>query len=133
MIGENINVMRDAWQKSKSEGKIWQVWAGQTVLAGQVPPSLLFCGQAAPAAIAGPVQQYCDAVLGSDAGGLFRAAAAMEIYKFPWNSDDFGGFAVERAAILEVAKNYANNPVVLAGDVHDSWAYTLYEVSEHVL
>ena len=34
---------------------------------------------------------------------------------------------MERAAISEVAKNNANNPVILAGDVHDGWDWTTYE------
>ena len=127
MIGDNINVLRDAWQASKDAGKTWQIWTGATVLAPQVPPSLLDCGASVPSALSESVQAYCDGVLKSSAGGFFRAAAAMGLFQQPWNSDDFGGFAVERAAITEVAKNNANNPVILAGDVHDGWAYTTFE------
>ena len=127
MIGDNINILRDAWQASKDAGKTWQIWTGATVLAPQIPPSFLFCGEAVPTAFSANVQAYCDAVLKSAAGGFFRTAVAMEKYRQPWNRDDFGGFAVERAAISEVAKNNANNPVVLAGDVHDGWAWTTYE------
>jgi alkaline phosphatase D len=38
-----------------------------------------------------------------------------------------GGFSAERAAIIDVAKNNANNAIILAGDVHDGWAWTLYD------
>lgn len=127
MIGANINVLRDAWQASTDAGKTWQVWTGATVLAPQIPPSLLFCGKAVPSALSASVQAFCDAVLGASAAGFFRAAVAMQKYNQPWNSDDFGGFAVERAAITEVAKNNANNPIILAGDVHDGWAWKIYE------
>lgn len=45
----------------------------------------------------------------------------------PWNPDDFNGFGAERAAILDMAKEYANNPIILGGDLHDSFAWTLYD------
>ena len=73
------------------------------------------------------VQAFCDAVLGAPAAGFFRSAVALQKYGQPWNTDDFGGFAVERAAISEVAKNNANNPIILAGDVHDGWGWKIYE------
>lgn len=127
LIGGNINVLRDAWQASKDAGKTWQIWTGATVMAPQIPPSLLRCKDSVPAEFSASMQAYCDGVLKLPTAGLFRAAAAMDLYRQPWNPDDFGGFAVERAAIAEVAKNNANNPVILAGDVHDGWAYTTYE------
>jgi alkaline phosphatase D len=127
MIGANIDVLRDAWQASKDAGKTWQVWTGATVLAPQIPPSFLYCGQAVPSALSASVQAYCDGVLGAAAAGFFRAAVAMQKYGQPWNSDDFGGFAVERAAIVEVAKDNAINPIILAGDVHDGWAWKIYD------
>lgn len=34
---------------------------------------------------------------------------------------------MERAAILDIAQQNANNPIILGGDLHDSFAWTLYE------
>lgn len=44
-----------------------------------------------------------------------------------WNSDGFSGVSAQRAEILQLAMNYANNLVILGGDVHDSWAYSISE------
>ena len=56
-----------------------------------------------------------------------RALVAMAQTSTPWNADDFNGFGVERAKILDMVKSDSNNPIILGGDLHDSWAWTLYE------
>ena len=59
-------------------------------------------------------------------GGLLRSLIAMAINHVPFGRDDFNGFAYERAKILQMFQTYAANPIVLGGDLHDSWAWTMY-------
>lgn len=54
-----------------------------------------------------------------------RTMAAMCQTKTSWNSDGWSGVSVQRAQILSMAERYANNFVVLGGDVHDSWSYIM--------
>jgi hypothetical protein len=82
--------LRDAWQASKDANKPWQIWTGATVVAPHLAPSLLYCGSAVSPANSDAVQEYCNAVLVDESAGLFRAAAAMEMFQQPWNADDFG-------------------------------------------
>ena len=73
------------------------------------------------------IQGFSDAVLANPASFLFRAAVAMDVTKTPYNHDEFNGFAYERAALIDGLVEKANNPIVLGGDSHDSWAWTLYK------
>jgi PhoD-like phosphatase len=79
------------------------------------------------ATIAAIVQQYVNGVFNSSAGTTARILVAMDQTSTPWNSDDFNGFGVERAKMLEITKNDANNAIMIGGDLHDSWAWTMYE------
>jgi len=45
----------------------------------------------------------------------------------PWNADAWDGYQRERNQILKIFKESANNAVVLSGDSHDTWAFTLTE------
>lgn len=60
-------------------------------------------------------------------GAAIRGLVAMAIKKLPLNSDSWDGFAHERAILLEGLRSRTNNAIILGGDSHDSWAYTLYE------
>ena len=77
--------------------------------------------------VAAVVKGYTDAVLASPGSFVLRALVAMAITKTPWNTDGFDGFAHERAELIEGFAEHANNPIILGGDLHDSWAWTLYE------
>ena len=62
----------------------------------------------------------------SQPGNAFpRTMAAMCQTKTSWNSDEWSGVSMQRAQILSMAERYANNFVVLGGDVHDSWSYVM--------
>ena len=78
-------------------------------------------------ALAPTIKGYTDAVLADAASFVLRALVAMALTKTPWNTDGFDGFAVERANLIEGFAKTANNPIILGGDLHDSWAWTLYE------
>lgn len=97
---------------SKARGATWQV-IGQQVLMGEirfpkVPQELLE---------ALDVPEYSRAWI-------------MEInplakFDMPWNLDAWNGYISCRNRIYEVFMALANNPVVLAGDTHNAWAFNL--------
>ena len=126
IIGESISILEDAWDASTAAGKTWQIWGCAVVVGPSKGPNFARLGEFANPAVAPFVQDYADAVLQSPAATFVRALVAMDIFDSPWNPDDFAGVTVERAKVLEVAAR-ANNPVILSGDVHDSWAWTLYQ------
>jgi hypothetical protein len=73
------------------------------------------------------VKAYFSIVLRTAAAAPGRVLVAMARTSTPFNSDDFNGFGVERAEILKIAKDNTNNPIILGGDLHDSWAWRLFE------
>lgn len=103
LIGENINVLRDAWQASKDAGNAWQIWTIPTVVAPGPIPSILDCGSIFKGGIADDINAECLSRLKSPAGGFARTAHAMDSHQLPWNSDDHGGCAVERCSDMEAA------------------------------
>lgn len=52
---------------------------------------------------------------------------AANIAGVPWNADAWDGYQDERKKILQIFKQKSNNAVVLSGDSHDTWAFTLTE------
>lgn len=68
-----------------------------------------------------------DLLNGAVVGEPLWIITAMAVTMTPWNRDDYNGFAHERSQILTAFQNYANNAVVLGGDLHDSWVWQLYE------
>jgi alkaline phosphatase D len=133
MIGEmKETVLQDAFQKSKDAGKTWQIWAQATMMG---PNKAVNFARAAEVikdpTTAATVKGYFDAVLAGASGGFFRSLVAMDVFDLPWNNDDYSGFGHERAAILDMVQTSANNPIILGGDLHDSWAWTLYDKGAH--
>ena len=80
-----------------------------------------------PFILAPLIKELTNSVLSSPDMYLLRAAVAMDITKTPYNRDGWDGFAVERAKLINGFMEKANNPIVLGGDLHDSWAWTLYD------
>lgn len=95
-------------------------------LAPFVGPNLNNVPNFAPAAAVPAVRGYLNALLPSSQALLARALVAMAQTSSPYSSDDFNGFGVERAAILQIAEADANNAIILGGDLHDSYAWTVY-------
>ena len=62
---------------------------------------------------------------------LMRYLTAMALTYMTYNRDVWDGHAHERAAVLEIARTVANNMIVVAGDVHDAYAMTLFERGEN--
>ena len=80
-----------------------------------------------PAQFAPAIQGFTDAVLTDPSAFLLRIGVAMDVSGASYSPDSFDGFASEREILLDGFQEKANNPIVLSGDSHDSWAYTLYE------
>ena len=94
-------------------------------MAPHLPPNLDKWSELVHPSVAGIVKGYTDAVLASPQSFVLRAGVAMAITKIPWNSDGFDGFAHERSKLIEGFAEHTNNPIILGGDLHDSWAWTL--------
>jgi alkaline phosphatase D len=73
------------------------------------------------------VKGLIDAVAPSPLGVQLRVASAMGVVKAPINRDDWNGVAVQRRELLSAFMQKTNFPIVLGGDVHDSFAFTLFE------
>jgi PhoD-like phosphatase len=74
------------------------------------------------------VKGYFEALMAiPDTGATLRVLQALAVSDVEWNEDDFSGFHYERSKILEVVKKYANNAIILGGDLHDSFAWVLFE------
>lgn len=115
------------FSKSKSAGKPWQIFAAGTMMGPQKAINLNSFADYAPPEVAPSVKAYTDAVLADPGSFVFRAAVAMDLTDTPYNRDGFDGFAYERAKLIDGFMQNTNNPIVLGGDLHDSWAWTLYE------
>lgn len=156
LIGDNIEILKDAFQESKDAGKPWQIWAAnskysllnlisvalaslcyslllllpfQAMMGHYVLPEPNKFHLAAPT-IEGQavVKGYFDALMAiQDAGATVRTLQALALTDLEWNQDDFSGFHYERTTILAMLAESANNPIVLGGDLHDSFAWVLFE------
>ncbi|KAJ1456377.1 PhoD-like phosphatase-domain-containing protein [Pelagophyceae sp. CCMP2097] len=120
-------VLRSAFSESKAAGKPWQVFCAQVLMGPQTVPNPNTISALAPPLLRAQVQAFMDAFLPTASAGFFRSLVAMEISKTPWNRDGFDGFAVERAKLLKIFELEASNAIVLGGDLHDNWAWTLFE------
>jgi len=128
MIGKYLGLLKNTFQASKKAGKPWQIWAQQTMLGPNKGLNLARCSEViATPEFAAAVQGFCSAVLTASSGGFFRSMAAMDFFDVAWNSDDFNGYGFERSLILDMVQKNANNAIILGGDLHDSWAWQLYD------
>ncbi len=55
--------------------------------------------------------------------------AQLQLPAVPYNLDAWDGYAAERETILQTAKAYGKNLVVLAGDTHNGWASDLKDLN----
>jgi PhoD-like phosphatase len=129
MIGKNIEILRSNFARSKSSGQPWQIWMTATALGRSIKGNFLTMGNLLPdAQKASAVNQAVKRLSKKWLGGLpLRAVYLGSLTNTPWNRDDFGGFAHEQKQILKMFNESTLNPIVLAGDLHDSYAWQLYE------
>lgn len=124
MIGPtNMEVLRAAFCDTDTT---WKVWGAATMMGPQKAPDITGAERFVTEG-SEELGAYIDGALQSGGSAFFRSVHAMNVHQVPWNPDGFDGFSVERAAILDMVKGCTRNGVILGGDLHDSWAWTLYE------
>lgn len=122
------NQVLDTFKKSKEAGKPWQIFAQQVVMGNQLVPNFHKLADFAPENVKAILGGFVTAGLRNPQfGGFLRGLVAMSIKKITLTSDSWDGFAHERVLLLDGLRENTNNPIVLGGDSHDSWAYTLFE------
>lgn len=57
--------------------------------------------------------------------------AQLQLPSIPYNLDAWDGYSYEREVILQTAKAYQKNLVVLAGDTHNAWASELKDATNN--
>jgi len=127
MIGDYMSLLRDTFQASADADKPWQIWAANVMVGPFILPDTRLFPDVVDPTIRPAFEQYLEALFSSPQGFQARAVAAAAEGQVPSNRDSFAGFSVETRTMLEIARDVANNMIILGGDVHDSYAWTLYE------
>eukprot|EP00977_Amphora_coffeiformis_P009290 scaffold2103_cov185-Amphora_coffeaeformis.AAC.35 len=128
MIGEDIDILRTNLQASKDAGQPWQIWSTATAMGRAVKGDYSTMHEfIEDADVAAEFKNITDTIFQADASTFFRALTAEKLTSTPWNRDDFSGFAHEQRQILATLKEVSNNPIILAGDLHDGYGWTLFE------
>lgn len=112
-----LGAEQEAWleaelKASKAAGKPWQI-LGQQVLSGKVGIPMIADEQ---------IDKTRDAYIGPKEIAQFRMLSALGL---PLNLDAWDGYPAARDDLFAGLKAHANNPVVLAGDTHNAWAFDL--------
>lgn len=129
LIGSDIEILRTNFAQSKALGQPWQIWMTATALGRSIKGDFLTMGNSLPdSQKAAAVNQIMKRTSQSWLGGLLLRAVYMgSLSNTPWGRDDFSGYAHEQKAILKMLNETTLNPIVLGGDLHDSYAWQLYE------
>jgi phosphodiesterase/alkaline phosphatase D-like protein len=128
MIGKNIEIIRSAFADSKTNGQPWQIWAASTAFSRPILGDFFNLDRfISDASLAGKVMEENLKLHNARSAIVPRAVYASTISRTPWNSDDFSGFAHEQKSILQMFKENASNPIVLSGDLHDSYGWQIFE------
>jgi alkaline phosphatase D len=112
-----LGLDQEAWltsalQTSKTRGATWQV-LGQQVLMGKITTPELNEADFTNVEISERRRRYLDRV----------SFIAKE--KLPFNLDAWDGYPACRDRVMASLKTETNNPIVLAGDTHNAWAFNL--------
>ena len=99
-------------QASKQRGAIWQI-VGQQVLMGKLRLPMLTSEQL-KIDQAEPEIRY-----------ILEMMQLLAPDQLPFNLDAWDGYAVCRDRVLTSFAEQATNPIVLAGDTHNAWAFNL--------
>jgi alkaline phosphatase D len=104
--------LTETLRRAQSRGSTWQV-LGQQVLMGR-----LFLPQL------NDEEMRLDTLPEGRANRL-RSMQAMAGQGLPFNLDAWDGYPACRSRVQGELKRFAANPVVLAGDTHNAWAFNL--------
>eukprot|EP00971_Amphidinium_carterae_P136481 2704224-Amphidinium_carterae.1 len=125
-------IMQEAFNSSMNAGKPWQIFAGATMMGPLLAPNFEALPDLVPS-----TRGFIDALYASEIpfsvgdvemplGAYMRMLQASASFNVPWNTDDWSGFLHEKSLILSMFNESTENPIVLGGDLHDGFAWTLY-------
>ena len=101
--------LADELKAGQVRGSKWQI-IGQQVLMGRTGiPNLTLDLEGKP-------KEYVDFV---------RRLQSLEKLGLPFNLDAWDGYPASRQRVFEQLISHASNPIVLAGDTHNAWAFNL--------
>ena len=104
--------LQQTLRRGQARGSTWQI-IGQQVLMGRLSiPALT------------DEELQLDRLPASQAAQL-KSMQFMGGQGVPFNLDAWDGYSACRARVQENLRRYATNPVVLAGDTHNAWAFNL--------
>jgi len=127
IIGEtNFNMLQEAFERSKSKGKPWQIFVSPSMVGPYVLPDLSQIYMEAPTdELAHSIKVFVDNFLPTLGGVIYRLAAMLASQNIPHYLDDFSGYPAERRKLIKMFKTSANNVIVLGGDIHSALAFVL--------
>ena len=113
MLGKEQEAwLQETLRGSKSRGAIWQV-LGQQVLMGKLNIPVI------------PPEEIAKLELSEFARPRFEQAQQLAPYGLPSNLDSWDGYPAARERLFTMLSADAINPISLAGDTHNGWAFNL--------
>jgi alkaline phosphatase D len=113
MLGEEQeDWLQQALQRSKARGATWQV-LGQQVLMGKLNIPVI------------PPEELAKLELSEYARPRVEQTQQLAPYGLPSNLDAWDGYPAARERLFAMLSAHATNPISLAGDTHNGWAFNL--------
>ncbi len=113
MLGEEQEAwLQQALQRSKARGATWQV-LGQQVLMGKLNIPVI------------PPEELAKLELSEYARPRVAQTQQLAPYGLPSNLDAWDGYPAARERLFAMLTAHATNPISLAGDTHNGWAFNL--------
>lgn len=113
--------------ESADAGKPWQIWIANTMVGHQTIVTPEWFLPEVPEEDRDLVARYVNFLRATPADNFLRIMDALGSLNQTSNRDGFGGTQAELARILEIARDVANNMVILGGDVHAAYAFSVYD------
>ena len=104
--------LQQALQSSKARGATWQV-LGQQVLMGKLNIPVI------------PPEELAKLELSEYARPRVEQTQQLAPYGLPSNLDAWDGYPAARERLFAMLTAHATNPISLAGDTHNGWAFNL--------
>jgi len=104
--------LQQALQRSKARGATWQV-LGQQVLMGKLNIPVI------------PSEELAKLELSEYARPRVAQTQQLAPYGLPSNLDAWDGYPAARERLFALLTAHATNPISLAGDTHNGWAFNL--------
>lgn len=113
MLGEEQEAwLQQALQRSTARGATWQV-LGQQVLMGKLNIPVI------------PPEELGKLELSEYARPRVEQTQQLAPYGLPSNLDAWDGYPAARERLFALLTAHATNPISLAGDTHNGWAFNL--------